>query len=93
MAQSPSSIFEYANSWNSPRFWLAPNIGDVVQELSLSHGLAIPEFAQRLTLARSYGSFLVAGPLEDVRLFGQRLEFDYGKYLTLRQTDWSYYAS
>jgi hypothetical protein len=84
--------FEYANSWNSPRFWFAPNIGDVVQELSLSHGLAIPEFTQHLTLARSVGSFLVFGDFQDVKLFGQRLEFDYKKYLTLPSTDWDFYA-
>lgn len=86
-------VFEYGNSWNSPRYWFSPNIGDVVQELSLSHGLALPEYTQKLTILRSIGSFLVSGPFEDVKLLGQRLEADYAKYLTLPRTDWNYYDS
>ena len=86
-----SPVFEYGNSWSSPRFWLSPNIGDVVQALSLSHGLAIPEFTQQLTFRRSVGSFLVSGPFEDLKLFGQRLEADFHQYLTLPSTDWDYY--
>lgn len=85
-------VFEYANSWNSPRFWLRPNIGDVVSQLSLSHGLALSEFTQNLTFNRSYGSFNVSGPFEDIRLFGERLERDYAEFLTLPHTDWDYYS-
>lgn len=86
-------IFEYSNSWNSPRFWLSPNIGDVVSNLSLSHGLALPEYSQTLSITRSIGSFMVSGDFNDVRIFGERLEQDYSKYLTLKHTDWNYYYS
>jgi hypothetical protein len=84
-------IFEYGNSWNSPRFWLKPNIGEVVNQLSLSHGLALVEYTQDLSWTRSVGSFLVSGEFEDVKLFGQRLELDYNNYLTLKNTDWNFY--
>lgn len=59
-------IFEYSNSWNSPRFWLSPNIGDVVGVLSLSHGLSLLEYSQNLSLTRSIGSFMVSGDIEDI---------------------------
>lgn len=84
-------IFEYSNSWNSPRFWLSPNIGEVVGELSLSHGLALNEYTQKLSFTRSIGSFMVSGDFNDVRIFGERLELDYSEYLTLKNTDWNYY--
>lgn len=86
-------IFEYSNSWNSPRFWFDPNIGDVVGQLSLSHGLALVEYSQDLSWFRSIGSFLVSGDFNDVRIFGERLEKDYSKYLTLTNTDWTYYQN
>lgn len=86
-------IFEYSNSWSSPRFWFKPNIGDVVSELSLSHGLALVEYTQNLSLASSIGSFLVSGNFDDVRMFGQRLEQDYPEYLTLNTTDWNHYQN
>jgi hypothetical protein len=86
-------IFEYSNSWNSPRFWFKPNIGDVVSNLSLSHGLALVEYSQNLTFLRSYGSFLVSGDFNDVRIFGERLEKDYSPYFTLNNTDWNHYQS
>jgi hypothetical protein len=86
-------IFEYSNSWNSPRFWLSPNIGDVVGQLSLSHGLALVEYSQELSWTRSIGSFLVSGDFNDVRVFGERLEKDYSKYLTLTHTDWIFYQN
>lgn len=85
--------FEYSNSWNSPRFWFSPNIGDVVGSLSLSHGLALLEHSQNLTLTRSVGSFMVSGDFNDVQIFGKRLESDYSKYLTLKNTDWTYYQT
>lgn len=84
-------IFEYSNSWNSPRFWLSPNIGDVVGVLSLSHGLSLLEYSQNLSLTRSIGSFMVSGDIEDICIFGKRLESDYSKYLTLQSTDWDHY--
>jgi hypothetical protein len=86
-------IFEYSNSWNSPRFWLSKNIGDVVGDLSLSHGLFLGEYSQNLSLSRSIGSFMVSGNFDDVRVFGERIELDYGKYLTLKNTDWNYYEN
>lgn len=84
-------IFEYANSWNSPRFWLKQNIGEVVGHLSLSHGLALVEYTQNLSWTRSVGSFLVSGDFNDVRLFGEYLEKEYSSYLTLTHTDWDLY--
>jgi hypothetical protein len=84
-------IFEYSNSWNSPRFWFSPNIGDIVSTLSYSHGLALVEYSQELSITRSIGSFLVSGAFNDVRVFGERLEKDYSKYLTLSHTDWDHY--
>lgn len=85
------TVFEYSNSWNSPRFWFRPNIGDVVSNLSLSHGLALMEYSQNLTFTRSIGSFLVIGSFDDVRIFGERIEEDYSKYLTLKRTNWDFY--
>ena len=69
-------IFEYGNSWDSPRFWLKQNIGDVVGHLSLSHGLALNAYTENLSWRRSVGSFMVSGEFEDVKLFGQRMELD-----------------
>jgi hypothetical protein len=85
------TVFEYSNSWNSPRFWFRPNIGDVASELSLSHGLALIEYSQKLTFTRSIGSFLVSGSFDDVRIFGERIEEDYSEYLTLKSTNWDFY--
>ena len=87
------TLFEYSNSWNSPKFWFKPNIGDVASTLSYSHGLSLNGFSQEFNNGRCYGSFTVCGDFYDVKLFGQRLEKDYKDYLTRINTDWDYYEN
>lgn len=64
-----------------------------MSNLSLSHGLALVEYSQTQSFTRSIGSFMVSGDFNDVRVFGERIEKDYSKYLTLNHTDWNYYQT
>jgi hypothetical protein len=83
-------LFVYENSWSSPRFLFKQNIGDFVGATSLS--INLDEFTENKTFFGRSGSFKVSGDYSNVKRFGQLLEREYGKYLSL-EADWPYYDS
>jgi hypothetical protein len=87
---SVEPIFNYGNSWSSPRFFFKQNIGDFVGATSLN--ITLDEFTESKNFFRTTGSFKVSGNYSSVKQFAQLLERDYGKYLTF-EADWPYYDS
>jgi hypothetical protein len=88
-----TNLFEYPNSWNSPRFFFQKNIGDIINELSLAHGLDLKTFTENRGFFNRSGTFTVVGEFSDVRAFGEFLESTYNNYLTHSNTDWDLYQN
>jgi hypothetical protein len=85
--------FEYANTWNCPRFFNNKSVSNAVGTLSLAHGLDLETFHEQKTLFSSIGGFKVIGEFPDVRKFGEALERQYGEYLSDANTDWDFYQN
>jgi hypothetical protein len=82
------TLFNYTNTWTSPRFFRKQNIGDFVGNMSL--GINLEEFQQTKSFFRTSGTFKVSGDYPRVKQFAQALEKEYWDHLSFH-AEWSFY--